>query len=332
MSCYNASRYLREAMESVLGQTYRDYEFLVVNDGSTDNTLAILKEYASRDARIRIIDKENTGLADSLNVGMAAAKGQWIARLDGDDVALPRRLERQVAFLMAHPDCHLVGSGLFMIDDNGTTIKRHAYPNKHDRLLSDLQRLRPFFGHSTAMFATDAARQVGGYNPYFKRAQDRDLWLRLAEGGAIACLREPLVKIRRHTEQISHHDNGRMQVVYGIAGQVCHFLRMRGAIDPSSQAQADWRQFMEWVTVRVEEQGLFRRREERQRLRQCYSNSPNRVVGVWHLLRGLASSKDVFATIGQKHFGSNMASRLADEWICCPSRSTNRPVPQRPLC
>jgi len=323
MSCYNASRYLSQAMESVLGQTYRDYEFVVVNDGSTDDTSDLLCRYAAKDDRIVLIEKENSGLADSLNVGIDAARGTWIARLDADDIALPQRIEKQVAFMAGHPDCHLLGSALSMIDGNGMTVKRHRYPQDHDRLLSDLRRFRPFFGHSAAMFTTEAVRRLGGYNRYYKRSQDKDLWLRIAECGQMACLAEPLVNIRRHSDQISHHGNGRPQVVYGVAAGVCHFIRMRGEVDPSSGTVATWQHFLEWLALRVEEQGLFRCHEERRRLREQRTAMHGRVAGAWCLFRGVVSSQYAFAVMCRKYFGSNIAERLADEWICRALPSTD---------
>lgn len=330
MSCYNASRYLPEAVESILTQSYRDYEFIIVNDGSTDNTSDVLRRYAAQDDRIVLIEKENSGLADSLNVGIEAARGMWIARLDADDIALPCRLERQVAFMVNHLDCHLLGSALSIIDGKGMTVKRHRYPAHHDRLLSDLRRFRPFFAHSTAMFVTEAVRRRGGYNTYYRRSQDKDLWLRVAEWGQIACLQEPLVNIRRHGEQISHHGNGRPQVIYGVAAGVCHFIRMRGEVDPSSGTMATWEHFLEWLALRVEEHGLFRCHEERCCLRERRAAAHGKLAGAWCLLRGVVSSQYAFALMCRKYFGSNIAQRLADEWICraLPAQIMY-PAPQR---
>ena len=107
MSCYNASRFLAEAIESILRQTFTDFEFIIIDDGSTDDTLDIIRTYAQTDPRIVVIEKANTGLADSLNVGIGAARGEWIARQDADDVSFPDRLFHQIEFLRALSLIHI---------------------------------------------------------------------------------------------------------------------------------------------------------------------------------------------------------------------------------
>ena len=126
MSCYNASRWLHEAIDSVLTQTFENFEFVLVDDGSTDDTWNIIQSYRDRDERIVPISKKNTGLPDSLNVGIAKARGAWIARLDADDVCEPTRLEEQVKFVSKHPEVVLLGTGCVEIDEQGGVKKKHT--------------------------------------------------------------------------------------------------------------------------------------------------------------------------------------------------------------
>ena len=119
MPVYNAKRYLEEAIESILGQTFRDFEFLIIDDGSTDRSLAILKRYAAQDARIRLSSRTNAGYVVRLNEMLHQARGDLVARMDADDVALPERFAQQVEFLRSHPEVDVVGGAQERIDSNG---------------------------------------------------------------------------------------------------------------------------------------------------------------------------------------------------------------------
>ena len=314
MSCYNASRYLREAMDSVLTQTYRDYEFIVVNDGSTDDTAAILRTYASKDARIRIIEKANTGLTDSLNVGLHSAKGQWIARLDADDMAMPNRLTRQMAFVQQSTSLVVLGTGCTLVDTNGERIANYRYPPRHRPLVTHMASWGSPFPHSSALFHRDTALSIGGYNHRFLRCQDVDLWLRLSRFGHIGALPTPLVKIRKHRDNISSVDTGKVQAAFGMAARVCHLLQTQGAPDPSTQGNDIWLQFLEWLTARVAQSGLLERRSHWSRLKQRYLESPRRLVGAWHVLRGLRSFEEICWIIARRRYLRNLIREFTREW------------------
>ncbi len=119
MSVYNGERFLREAIESILSQTFRDFEFIIVNDGSTDGTAGILNSYALSDSRVRVFEQENMGQCASDNRGCSLARGKYIARMDSDDVSMRDRLERQIAFLENHEKVGLLGGAVEIIDDRG---------------------------------------------------------------------------------------------------------------------------------------------------------------------------------------------------------------------
>ena len=201
MACYNAERWVEAAIRSALDQSLTDLELVVVNDGSTDGTAHLLSIAAAADSRVRVLSKPNTGLSDSLNVGMRAARGEWIARLDADDLAEKGRLQAQMDHLRARPEMVLLGTGFREIDESGAVIATHLYPTEHNELVRNLVRARSFFPHSSAVFQRDVALSLGGYNPQVAKAQDWDLWLRLSEHGQVASLPAPLVRIRRHADR-----------------------------------------------------------------------------------------------------------------------------------
>lgn len=257
MPCYNAQRWLREAIESVLSQTYENFEYILVDDGSTDETLEVINEYASKDRRLNVIAKRNTGLVDSLNVGIKQAKGEWIARLDADDISMPDRLAKQFDFTNRNPQVVLVGGGCIEIDEGGNFLKQHSYPVKHERLLNRLERLKAFFPHSSAFFKKDHVLKIGGYNTRFIRSQDWDLWLRIAETAPIGCLPDPVIKLRKHASMISNTNNGKLQQVNGLAVTICHFRRKFRMPDPSQMSEDIWQRFMSWLESHLEKEGYF---------------------------------------------------------------------------
>lgn len=321
MSCYNSAAFLSEAIKSILVQTFTDFEFILIDDGSTDQTFAIINDYRDRDLRIVAIKKQNTGLTDSLNVGLATARGKWIARLDADDIALPGRLDDQVSFVQKNPDVVLVGSGCIEIDQNGEFVKRHGYPSHHHRLKKNLIRHKKFFPHSSAFFRLDLAVSLGGYNPRMPRSQDWDLWFRLSEKGSIACLPAHLVSVRKHTEQISSEDRGLKQRIIVMAATVCHILRSRQLLDPSASDDATFKHFLDWITIRLEQKGHFEQmflHSELTELRRGWHSQE----ALPFYLRGLSFTKKIIThpqhslrIARERIFGSNLPVQLASEWI-----------------
>jgi glycosyltransferase involved in cell wall biosynthesis len=195
MPVRDGERFLVEAVESVLGQTLSDLELIVVDDGSTDGTAGLLVELARRDARVRVVTQAPGGLAVALNAGCALASAPYIARLDADDVALPDRLERQVAYLDAHPEVALLGGGIVLVDEAGREIDREP-----GRAAPDLTQ-RNELVHATVVMRTEAFRALGGYR--LDQSEDYDLWLRFDGQYGVAALEEPVVRYRLHSGQFS---------------------------------------------------------------------------------------------------------------------------------
>ena len=191
MSAYNAAETLEKSVRSILDQTYKDFEFIIVNDGSTDNSLEILKRLADEDKRLVIIDQANTGLTKALNIAAARAKGTLIARQDSDDYALPQRLELQVARFLADPDLLLLGGNALDVYPDGTESE---WGHTNDNDITRKARLYAPFPHASAMMRADAFHTLRGYDERWLTAQDTELWMRFAQAGKIAMLAEPVLK------------------------------------------------------------------------------------------------------------------------------------------
>ncbi len=210
MPVYNCRRYLAEAVDSILAQTYRDFEFIAVDDGSSDGSGDLLRECAARDTRVKVMSRPNTGIVGALNDGLAAARGKYVARMDGDDVAKPQRFEKQVSYLDGHPEVLVVGAWVETIDPFGIVFGQDRRPTEHDEIDAGLLKGRGgSIVHPVAMIRRDAIERVGGYRRPFQDSEDLDLWLRLAEIGKVANLPEVLLSYRRHLQStnFTRHEN-----------------------------------------------------------------------------------------------------------------------------
>lgn len=202
MSVYNGECFLREALSSVLGQTFTDFEFIVVDDASTDRSTAILAEVT--DPRLRVLRQHrNAGLVEALNLAASQASGALLARMDADDVAEPERLALQVSRFQEQPGLVLLGTAFDLMDARGTALGRQTVKTG-DAQLRDALLQGNQFGHPTAMIRASAFTAAGGYRALGGRfAQDYDLWLRLADLGEIDNLTQSLLRYRVHSAQIS---------------------------------------------------------------------------------------------------------------------------------
>ena len=209
MPVYNAERYVAEAVESVLRQTLGDFEFIIIDDGSTDRSLDILREFAARDDRVRLISRGNTGYLRALNEGLQRASGELIARIDADDIALAERFERQTDYLRSHSECLVVGCGLLLIDEDGEPFCESILPTEHEVIDSRHLAGTGSLAHPAAMIRREALLRLGGYRPQCYGAEDHDLWLRLGELGRLANLPEVLMKVRVHAANFTFVNQNR---------------------------------------------------------------------------------------------------------------------------
>ena len=205
MSVYNGSSYLEETMESIVNQTFTDFEFIIIEDCSTDNSPEIIANYANKDKRIIIVkNEENIGLTKSLNKGLKLAKGDYIARQDADDVSLPSRLEKEVLLLENNPEIGLVSCSFDVIDSQGNRIGEHKRLKSNPDLVSWYLLFHNHIGgHSQVMFRKKLAIELGGYDENRRYSQDYELWSRLMLVSKIAILPDFLLKRRKHSESIS---------------------------------------------------------------------------------------------------------------------------------
>lgn len=203
---HNCEAYLGVAIESVLDQSFGDFELIALDDGSTDRSPAILDDFARQDSRIRIVSHENRGITPTLNAGVDLACGDLIARMDGDDICLPDRFQRQVDYLAQHKDVVALGGQVLLIDGEGRKLTQMPLPCTH----ADIDtahasgRSKALICHPAAMIRTNALRQSGSYLNSYKHAEDIDLWLRLAEIGELANLPDTVLQYRRHVETIGY--------------------------------------------------------------------------------------------------------------------------------
>lgn len=220
MGVFNAERYVSTAIESILGQSFADFEFLIIDDGSSDATLRIVREYASRDVRIRVIAHDhNRGLGHVLNEGVQKARGEYVARMDADDISIPIRLERMVAHLRDNPDVDIVGSYAAEIDDEGQERELRRVPLGHEKIV-ELIWMCPII-HPTVMFRRRRILEVGSYSPTVRRRQDYELWFRCAHAGLrFENIPEPLLLYRYCSETMKRNHMRSMwdQAWVGIRG------------------------------------------------------------------------------------------------------------------
>lgn len=206
MPVYNAENFLVETIESVLNQTFKDFEFIMINDGSTDGSLNILKHYAVKDSRCIVLDSHNRGIVASFNHGINLAKAEIICRMDADDIIMPKKFERQIEYLYTHPECVAVGTDTLLIDPEGLPINTWIYENTHDEI--DASNLAGTNGlricNASVAMRRSSFMSVGGYRPDFEWAEDYDFFLRLAEIGKLASLPEVLYKYRQHVSSVGH--------------------------------------------------------------------------------------------------------------------------------
>jgi glycosyltransferase involved in cell wall biosynthesis len=204
MTCYNGERWLAAAIDSVLCQTWGDFEFIIVDDGSTDGSAAIVRAYA--DGRIRYFYQANAGQTTSLNRGIAYAQGEYVAFLDADDCWLSEKLAAQVALMAAHPDAMLAFSSCYVIDQDGKIVKLHRLPPKlaDDSLLEELFCEGNFIFKPTVMVRRRCLQCIGAFDPDLEFCEDYELWLRIVRHYRAAWHPYPLAMWRRHPSSKSN--------------------------------------------------------------------------------------------------------------------------------
>lgn len=231
MPVFNGQDYLDYSIQSILNQTESRLEFIIIDDGSTDSSAAVVQRWQENDCRIRLLSVPRGGTAVACNEGIRIAKGRFVARMDADDIAIVDRLERQIAYLEMHPDTVAVGGAYVELLQDGSLGPKHSWAL---RWKPNLNAMDGVIGmpHPTAMIRIDALRFVGGYRPAFVSAQDADLWLRLSSEGHIDNLEDVVLLYRRHSTQVS--------ALRAVEQALCRGVAVAMSIARSGQGEPDW--------------------------------------------------------------------------------------------
>jgi glycosyltransferase involved in cell wall biosynthesis len=223
MPVYNGEKYIFYSIKSILDQSYKNFEFLIANDGSKDETLKIIKEFKKKDKRIKIINNnKNIGLTKSLNKLAKIAKGNFIARMDADDISHIERFSEQINWFKDNPKKILLGTSGIKIDEKGNIVRSLNLKSLcHKKILKKLT-FNNFYLHSSTMFKKSLFLKVGGYRRFFKYAQDYDLWCRMSKYGLIGNLNKELVSIRFHSKSLSYKKK-KLQSFYAIIASCLNY-------------------------------------------------------------------------------------------------------------
>jgi glycosyltransferase involved in cell wall biosynthesis len=197
MSVYNAEKYLEEAVDSILNQTYQDFEFIIINDFSNDRSTDILVQYEKRFSNIKLIhNSKNLGLTKNLNLAISIAKGEFIARMDADDISEKNRFERQIEYFKIHKELDIIGTYSYDIDEKGEIIRKRTTPVNHKNIVKIMPMFCPM-SHPTIMFKKNSLAKIGFYNEKYRTSQDLEMYFRAAGAGLkFANIPEYLFKYR----------------------------------------------------------------------------------------------------------------------------------------
>jgi hypothetical protein len=317
MSVFNGGPYLRPAVDSILGQTLTDLEFIVIDDGSTDGTTEVLASYAARDPRLVVLSNpENLGLTRSLNRGLGAAAGRYIARQDADDLSRPERLAQQVAYLEAHPEVGVVGTLTRAIDAEGRPLAREAFPRVHDN--AAIQR-RLLSGNCLCHGSVVLRRELlaaGAYDVSYEPAEDYELWLRLAEVSQVVNLEARLYEYRVHDGSVSA--TRRLEQTHACARALHSALRRRfGSRLPEEHAKGVGRWYLDAALCALE---AGQPRAAQQHLGQALAACPRLLADA----AGLAQALEPYTQGAEPEAGTAVLRRVFDDLLPRTARLTRQ--------
>jgi hypothetical protein len=315
MAVYNGGDFLDEAIRSITGQTFRDWEMVVVDDASTDQTHETVSAWCRHDPRIRLLtNSTNKGQTASLNEGLRACRGTWVARQDADDISSPARLALQMSYLSAHPSTILLGTQGVLIDARGRRVGLLDVPCTRAGIAWCAPFLNPFL-HTAVVFRRATALAAGGYDESFRIAQDYDLWTRLAAEKEMANLPDRLVRYRRTGESLSRAAE---EAAFAETDRVSDREAQRAFGRPWSAEEsrltrafrrgllaADHKDFMRMLNALAAD---FAQRHP------SWAEGPHRVRAAWHL-RLAGSAGRGFAALAQIGAALRADPRFTVHWI-----------------
>jgi glycosyltransferase involved in cell wall biosynthesis len=285
MPVYNGGPYLADAVESILEQTFTDFEFIIINDGSTDGSLQILQHYAQLDSRIHLISRKNRGLVSTLNEGLALAKAPLLARMDADDIAYPERFFVQKEFLDRNPGHLLLGSRVLIIDDENDPICEMGSYYKHNDIVEGLlSRQGQLIYHPSVMFRTKDVLALGGYRNKYPHVEDLDLFLRIAEKGQIGNLDTVLIKYREHFQKIGYLFALEQEQEIDLLLEEAHKARNIPYVKTSKRTRgqniSNYRRMVTWAWWALKAKNINSAKKYALR---CFKHSPFS-IDVWRLM------------------------------------------------
>ena len=319
IACYNAEKYLKQSIESVRNQTFKDFEIIIVDDCSEDSSLAIADYYAQIDSKIKLVrTSANLGACAARNVAINYAKGQWLSILDADDFYAREKLEFQYRHIMSSAEnLVLCGTACRLLDAEGVEISSIVYPSESHKLRLHLEHQKKFPPHSSIVIRTEVFRRVNGYNCRFLRSQDSDLFLRLSDYGTFASLQYPLTNYRIHESNLtlSATKQGYSQLAYGTAARVCHRLRRQKELDPSQADDEIWSLFMNSISSTLEKGGFQSYLDWRQMISRRAGGRVAHDLKIFFLIQALISSPSKAGVlVKEKVFGLHMAESCLRSW------------------
>ena len=264
MPVWNCVRFTRHAIRSILAQSFTNYEFIIVDDGSTDGTFDVIKQFAEEDQRIHLISRENRGLVASLNEGLSVARAPLVARMDGDDIATENRLAVQVAEFERRADLVLLGGQAQLIDAMDNPGRMLQVPNGIEQTRKALLVSCPFI-HPSVMFRRKPVLEVGGYRDKYRHAEDYDLWLRLSSRGEIDNLPDIVLKFRRHGESVTDR-HAKIQAISTALALESYHAQTFDRPDPLEELNERPKDFSTAI-------GLFKDSQSHQRMKISYLRS-----------------------------------------------------------
>jgi len=323
MPCYNASSYIAQSIESVLNQTFKDFELIVVDDASQDNSLSIIENFSRMDDRVKLVSlSENVGASSARNSAIQISTGKWISILDADDVFMPDKLERQYeAIKNSRLNVVLIGSNCSHIDAYGDKIGSFKYPTSSFLLKHNLRNMLKFPPHSSLVYLSSAFFEAGGFNSKFVLAEDYDLWLRLSEIGGFKCSNKFLIQYREHSENISNKtlEGDRSLLIYSISARVCQMLRYNNLPDPSTmQDDKQWNHLIEHIVNFVAQSEYQEYLLWKGRLKHTFqSKNIYSVLGSFGIL--VSSPFFLFALLREKifHISNAPTEKIFKLWVEC---------------
>lgn len=332
MSVYNDSCYLKESVESILNQSFTDFEFILIDDGSTDDSWDILTHYSRSDRRIKVVKNEqNIGLTKSLNKGLELAQGEYIARQDSDDISLPERLRLQTEFLDSHIDVGAIGTGAKIIDEKGQILGFRHVDTDHERLKVFLL-INNNFLHSSLMARQQLVKQIGGYNENLRYAQDYALWWDISEIARLGNLPEPLILLRTSTNNITSKKRlEQLSCAYKISFKaVTDSLKGKFLDEPSYQRF--W-----WATLLVLDRSAYQQYwfSQQNSRTSFHSKDVQNLDPFWDLLASMPASSQVLGGKFKDLAIELMRDRQTEEglkllWVI--ATKLNIPIPGMTIC